>query len=113
MTEDLTVGDIGHDPGAMEEFYRAHVEPHTGVDGYENASIPWPTPNGSWATLYGYGASARQLPQIASQVTWVDLETWVNTYDASPTESVPAETLADAPTSYSDDDTTEHTSTAP
>ncbi len=26
MTEDLTVGDIGHDPDALEAFYRAHLE---------------------------------------------------------------------------------------
>lgn len=85
------------------------IEPHTGVGGYEQASLAWPTPNGSWATLYGCGAIARQLPQIASQVTWVDRNTWVNTYDASSTEPFPGETSADAPTSSSNDGTTEPT----
>lgn len=51
-------------------------------DGQETASLAWPTPNGSWATLYGYGTVAEQLPEIAATITWVDADTWTTTYNS-------------------------------
>lgn len=58
--------------------------PQLRPDGQYSAGLYWPTPNGQWAHLYGYGELADQLPEIANEVTWVDFDTFVATYGASP-----------------------------
>jgi hypothetical protein len=61
------------------------VGPYTGSIGEQTATLAWPTPNGAWATLYGYGAVVEQLPEIAAAITWVDADTWATTYNADIT----------------------------